>query len=586
MARMYADFDLLVEHAGQGYRARVLDSPAGEAITEFSLPFSPLEMENFLLRLASSLSAARRRIRGLESPERDLIQRFGGQLFGAVFTGPVGGALQASLNQVLREDTGLRLRLRLTDTPELADVPWELLFDPTADRFLNLTPDTPLVRYLDLPVPVRPLTVSPPIKVLVMISSPVDYPQLDVEAEWSRLQSALGDLLKDGLVTITRLPNATLASLQRPLRLDQYHVLHFIGHGGFVEQAQEGALVVEDGQGRARLVTGQDLGIMLSGHRSLRLVVLNACEGARASSSDPFAGVAQGLVRQGIPAVIAMQFEITDEAAITFAQELYTAVADGYPVDAAIGEARRAIFASGNDVEWATPVLHMRSPNGLLFNIPEGSTRPAGAVADRPEAGQALSPRSSVATEHKKAPAPVGWTKGRLVWVVGAIALLVTGSVIGLVAALAGNHPGPNPTPTGPTSTVSPTPTRLPTGVLSQGTTRLPGSTEGIDLVRGKTVPLMQSHMAWDGSRLWIFDDTTMGAVNLGRVPFEDFVPAKLQSLRYRTGSDNPPLSPSDIPAGTVLAVHVDPTTYGKLQIVNYDSGVPEIRWVTYRVAS
>ncbi len=97
MPRTYADFDLLVEHTGQGYRARVLDSPAGQAITEFSLPFSPLEMENFLLRLAGSLSAARRRIRSLESPERDLIKKFGGQLFGAVFSGPVGGALQASL---------------------------------------------------------------------------------------------------------------------------------------------------------------------------------------------------------------------------------------------------------------------------------------------------------------------------------------------------------------------------------------------------------------------------------------------------------------------------------------------------------
>jgi hypothetical protein len=49
--------------------------------------------------------------------------------------------------------------------------------------------------------------------------------------------------------------------------------------------------------------------------------------------------------------VIAMQFEITDDAAITFAEQLYAAIADGYPVDAALGEARRAIFASGNDVE-------------------------------------------------------------------------------------------------------------------------------------------------------------------------------------------------------------------------------------------
>jgi hypothetical protein len=385
----YLDFDLLIEHAAQGYRAKVLDSPTGQAAADFSLPFSSQEMEIFLLRLTRSLSEARRRVRRLESQERELVKGFGGQLFQAMFSGAVLGALQSSLNEAFRKDAGLRIRLRLTDTPELADVPWEFLFNSTANRFLNLTPDTPLIRYLDLPMPVRPLTVTPPLRVLVMISSPVDFPQLDVEAEWVRLNAALGDLVKRGLVTITRLPNASLAGLQRPLRLDKYHIFHFIGHCGFDEHAQDGALALEDAQGRARLVTGQDLGVMLSSHHSLRLIVLNACEGARAASSDPFAGVAQSLVQQGVPAVIAMQFEITDEAAITFAQELYAAIADGYSVDAALGESRRAIFASGNDVEWATPVLYTRSPNGQLFRVTKRSTEAERVATDQAEREEA-----------------------------------------------------------------------------------------------------------------------------------------------------------------------------------------------------
>jgi hypothetical protein len=48
-----------------------------------------------------------------------------------------------------------------------------------------------------------------------------------------------------------------------------------------------------------------------------------------------------------------MQFEITDAAAIIFAQVLYEAVADGYPLDAATAEARKAIYAARNLVEWA-----------------------------------------------------------------------------------------------------------------------------------------------------------------------------------------------------------------------------------------
>ena len=389
MPGTYLDFDILIEHAAQGYRAKVLDSPTGQAAAEFSLPYSSQEMEIFLLRLTRSLSEARRRVRRLESQERELVKGFGGQLFQAMFSGAVLGALQSSLNEAFRKDAGLRIRLRLTDTPELAEVPWEFLFNSAANRFLNLTPETPLIRCLDLPMPVRPLTVTPPLRVLVMISSPTDFPQLDVGAEWDQLNSALGDLVKRGLVTITRLPSASLAGLQHPLRLDEYHIFHFVGHGGFDESSQDGALALEDAHGRARLVTGQDLGVMLSSHRSLRLIVLNACEGARAGSSDPFGGVAQSLVQQGIPAVIAMQFEITDEAAITFAEEFYSAIADGYAVDAALGESRRAIFASGNDVEWATPVLYTRSPNGQLFRVAKrsvGAARLAEEHAERPEA--------------------------------------------------------------------------------------------------------------------------------------------------------------------------------------------------------
>jgi formylglycine-generating enzyme required for sulfatase activity len=87
-------------------------------------------------------------------------------------------------------------------------------------------------------------------------------------------------------------------------------------------------------------------------------------------------GVATTLVRQGIPSVVAMQFEITDAAAITFAGEFYAALSEGFPVDAAVAEARKAIYAMPNDVEWGTPVLYMRSPDGVLFNL---TPKPAAA---------------------------------------------------------------------------------------------------------------------------------------------------------------------------------------------------------------
>ena len=361
----YLDFDLMIQRAGEGYRVQVIKSPAGEIARAFQLPFTDIELENFLLRIGNR----RRGVRRIDSPEVQAAKEFGGRLFHAVFDDEVGNCLSSSLEQSLQQNQRLRIRLRLTDVPQLADLPWEFLYNPSLNRFLALAAETPIVRYLDLPQRIQSLSVAPPLRVLVMISSPSDYLSLDVEREWGKLREALGSLAQRGVVTIERLNEATLSALRHQLRQGEHHIFHFIGHGGFDQQTQEGVLVLEDEQKRGRLVSGQDLGILLHNHPSLRLAVLNACEGARSSTHDPFAGVAASLVQQGIPAVIAMQFEVTDEAAITFAQEFYGAIASSYPVDASLTEARLAIFSQGHGLEWGTPVLYLRAPDGRIFDV-------------------------------------------------------------------------------------------------------------------------------------------------------------------------------------------------------------------------
>jgi hypothetical protein len=217
---------------------------------------------------------------------------------------------------------------------------------------------------------VRPVATTLPLRVLVMISAPIDVPQLDLVKERGRLEAALEPLHEKGKVHVTWQEDATLTALMRYLRKDQYHIFHFVGHGAFDDKRDVGLLLLEDEQERSFPVESDRIGAFLHDHSSLRLAVLNSCEGARSSRNDPFAGVAANLVRQGIPAVVAMQFEISDDAAITFSGEFYAALAEGLPVDAAVAEARKAIYAT-NDVEWATPVLYMRSESGLLFKLEE-----------------------------------------------------------------------------------------------------------------------------------------------------------------------------------------------------------------------
>ena len=78
-----------------------------------------------------------------------------------------------------------------------------------------------------------------------------------------------------------------------------------------------------------------------------------------------------------------MQFEVTDQAAITFAREFYRAVALGYPVDAAVAEARRAILAQGNELEWGTPVLYLSAPDGRVFDMEGCNAGKTGVASER-----------------------------------------------------------------------------------------------------------------------------------------------------------------------------------------------------------
>lgn len=350
----YQNFDLRIERRSTApgeaprYRAAVLASPVGEASTGFTLSI----------------------------PQRATLQGAGRALFEAAFSGEALTALRRSLDRVGRERGGLRIRLRLSAAPELADLPWEALYDPHRERFLALSNETPIVRYLDLPEAIEPLKTSPPLRILPVMAGPRDLPRLDLAGEMAALRGALADLVAAGLVEIEPRPPTTLADLREALRRRPYHIIHFLGHGNVDPDTGEGFLVMEERDGSARAVAGPAFAALLGDHRSLRLVVLNACHGAASAGPNPFTSVAGRLVQQTIPAVVAMRTAISDAAAATFAHEFYAALADGYAVDAAVTEARKALFTEGQMDEWATPVLFLRAADGRIFDLPPRKNEP------------------------------------------------------------------------------------------------------------------------------------------------------------------------------------------------------------------
>jgi outer membrane protein assembly factor BamD (BamD/ComL family) len=368
----YLDFEIEIG-PGQGsqYPLAVIDSPAGEVRETLHFPFDESTLESRLKSLEIALLRSGGSRRQVLSPEEQSVQDFGLQLFASLFSGETRTRFDMSSDIARQRGLGLRLKLRI-QAPELARLPWEFLYDPRQAEYVCMSRDTPIVRYIELPQTIKPLKVAPPLRILGVVSSPSDLPALEVAREKQRLEKAIAGLQSENQLELIWLANPTWRELQRAMRTGPWHIFHFIGHGGFDTIADEGILAFEDETGTAQLLLATELGRLLADHRSLRLALLNSCEGARASQRDIFSSSAAVLVRRGLPAVLAMQYAITDRAAIEFSRAFYEALADGLPVDAAVCEARKAIsLAITNTIEWGTPVLYMRSPQGIIFELPK-----------------------------------------------------------------------------------------------------------------------------------------------------------------------------------------------------------------------
>jgi hypothetical protein len=353
------------------FKVEVVDSPAGEASAVVNLDIDDLLARRGQLQHAVLASAAVAR-RVLPESEQ-LVHEAGRALFtGLLGTGEIAGRYRASAAVAAERGQELRVVLRI-DTPALAGLPWEAMYDQAVGTYVCR--HVQLVRHVPVASVPSPLQVHPPLQILGVVSSPRGLPALDIEKEQEQLTRALKRLASQSLAEVHWAPSATWADLQDLLMDGHWHVLHFIGHGDFDPAQDEGVLALVREDGRADLVAAHRLTDLLRQARPMpRLVVLNSCSGAAVGISDLFSGTAAALVRGGVSAVAAMQYEISDPAAVAFARGFYTAIAHGRGVDDAISSGRVAIIGiSDRTLEWVTPVLYLRGHDSHLFALPPRS---------------------------------------------------------------------------------------------------------------------------------------------------------------------------------------------------------------------
>jgi hypothetical protein len=373
----------------RGYPVMVRSPGGGEATAAMNLAAElPVLAARIPEAVVASSAAVRRGLVGQEQPVRDL----GSLLYRALVSEDVRSLLMTSRQQAALSGEQLRIVLRISP-PELACLPWEFMFDPADDDYICLS--TPLIRRPQVLRPTRPLGVTGPLRVLGMVASPGDQHGVGAEEERRRLGAAMGSL--EGRVVLAWADGQGWRDLKAALRNGgPWHVLHFIGHGGFDSHAGEGVLILAREDGRSQALSASDVALLVEKHQSVRLVVLNACDTGRASALDVSSSVAGALLRRGIASVVAMQFPITDPAAVEFSRTFYEGLADGIPVDAAVTEARHAVRISlPGTLEWGTPVLYMRSADGVIFDLSQGDPGGRTTGRDRSPANHSAAARSS-----------------------------------------------------------------------------------------------------------------------------------------------------------------------------------------------
>jgi CHAT domain len=290
--------------------------------------------------------------------------RFGTDLFETLFQGDV----RRLYDEARSRQHGRKLDLVFTSmVPWIAEKPWEFAYDAARRSFLA-TEDIHFIRNVLTAIPADVVRPAPgPLRILVASAQPAGFGRLSVDQEVEVIRRGFDPLIEAGLATVEVLARATPASIHARLATGRFSIVHFIGHGLFNEQTQEGALVFESASG-GEYYLGERSAREIFCQRGVTLVFLNACQTGTGGRADFNKGVAQSLVSHGLPALVANQYSVLDSSATQFAQQFYWALAQGMSIGRAAREARIAVnyTLQGESIDWAVPVVYARDPEMTL----------------------------------------------------------------------------------------------------------------------------------------------------------------------------------------------------------------------------
>jgi hypothetical protein len=322
---------------------------------------------------------------------RDDLELLGRHLYYFLFDDKIRNGFEQTY-QGFRQSPDKNARLRLVlafheEAKRIASYPWEFLFMPTRKNspgfFLCAEKRTELILTRLVPESSLADKLFPEetsLKILVVFANPRElrsplHPEKFLEQISSTKRVDVEIMTEE-----TNREALTKDGLERELRRFKPHIFHFIGHG----DAAKGVALMKtahevqehyDATGETRDAEWVDSRALsrLFPDPPPRLVFLHACDGAAASSLKGFNSTAHALVYSyDVPAVVAMQYVITNESAALFAKTFYQQIADGKPIDIAVSEGRWALRQSRGgefaDRGFGTPLVYLQNESAIILH--------------------------------------------------------------------------------------------------------------------------------------------------------------------------------------------------------------------------
>jgi DNA-binding NarL/FixJ family response regulator len=155
--------------------------------------------------------------------------------------------------------------------------------------------------------------------------------------EQRQIRAGLAKAVNTGRCEVALEPNASLQDVVKVLRTyrDRVAIFHYGGHSG------RDQLLLESESGMSEAAYAEGLAALLAQQQGLKLVFLNGCGNQEH---------VEGLLKAGVPAVIATSAAIDDKIACRFATSFYESLASDAGIQQAFEEATAEIKASANDV--------------------------------------------------------------------------------------------------------------------------------------------------------------------------------------------------------------------------------------------